>query len=258
MIQLSAETYTEGTVIDTLGLSITIRGVTDPSTGEPISILDGTNTHRVIQSISGETAETVFENLVIQRGYGPFFMPGPNRFWGSSPTVRNCTFQDNVGFLSGALTLQNGSTSRIVGTRFLNNTSSGRGALVITANPPNQSGGAPSAPTIEYCEFRGNSAAFGGAFYVNDSTPSIVRTLVTENTAATSGDTAGGFEIRSNSTVTLTHSVVCNNSEGSTVAQDTQYTIDGSSGLNTDGATCVSASCDDCAASLSQVGPASQ
>ena len=60
VIQLAAETYFEGQVIDTLGKAITLRGVLDKK-GEPASVLDGAGSHRVLICESGEGAETVFE-----------------------------------------------------------------------------------------------------------------------------------------------------------------------------------------------------
>ncbi|MDA0296692.1 MAG: hypothetical protein O3A31_12015, partial [Planctomycetota bacterium] len=69
VIQLAAETYFEGAQIDTLGKAITLRGVLDKA-GEPASVLDGADTHRVLICQNGETTATVFENLVIQNGYG--------------------------------------------------------------------------------------------------------------------------------------------------------------------------------------------
>ena len=71
VIQLAAETYFEGAQINTLGKAITLRGMLD-KTGEPASVLDGAGSHRVLICQSGETSATVFENLVIQNGYGEF------------------------------------------------------------------------------------------------------------------------------------------------------------------------------------------
>ena len=68
VIQLEADTYYEGEVLSTQGKAITIRGV-EGSDGTPLSIIDGANTHRVLQCTNNETDTTVFENLVIQNGY---------------------------------------------------------------------------------------------------------------------------------------------------------------------------------------------
>ena len=60
VIQLAAGTYLEGSVIDTNGKAITLRGAITQF-GTPATILDGGRTHQVLQCISGETSETVFE-----------------------------------------------------------------------------------------------------------------------------------------------------------------------------------------------------
>ena len=47
VIQLSAETYFEGDVIDTVGKAITLLGATDKG-GNPVTILDGAESHHVL------------------------------------------------------------------------------------------------------------------------------------------------------------------------------------------------------------------
>ena len=93
VIQLAAETYFEGEVIDTLGKAIRLRGVLDKA-GEPASVLDGAGAHRVLICQSGETSTTVFENLVIQNGSGSFG-GGMLNTASSNPTLTNCTFTNN-------------------------------------------------------------------------------------------------------------------------------------------------------------------
>ena len=99
VIQLEAGTYFEGAVVDTLGKAITILGVANAN-GTPLSIIDGANTHRVLQCVGGEDDMTVFENLVIQNGNATGSWPG-NIGGGmynsnsSSPTLDNCTISNN-------------------------------------------------------------------------------------------------------------------------------------------------------------------
>jgi hypothetical protein len=92
LIQLVAETYLEGQTIDTEGKAITLKGATDKG-GNATSILDGERTHRVLACGSGETSDTIFENLVITRGHaeqgGGMFIDS------SSPTIGNCVFLEN-------------------------------------------------------------------------------------------------------------------------------------------------------------------
>lgn len=98
VIQLSAETYAEGVVIDTNGKAITLRGVTGKG-GVALSVLDGGESHRVLQCINGETGTTTFENLVIQKGQD--FEGGGMFNLGSSPTLNNCEFAGNRGVYDG-------------------------------------------------------------------------------------------------------------------------------------------------------------
>ena len=151
VIQLSAETYLEGEQIDTDGKAITLRGVLDKA-GEPASVLDGGGMHRVLICQSGETGATIFENLVIQNGYGQledFF--GEQREVGggmynasnSSPTLTDCTF---------------------------------------TSNSANYGGGMyndDSSPTLTDCTFTDNSANYGGGMYNYGSNSSPTLTSCT-------------------------------------------------------------------------------
>ena len=75
VIQLSAETYFEGAVIDTDGKAITLLGATDKG-GNPVSILDGSESHHVLECSSKETGETVFQNLVIQNANTDYYGGG--------------------------------------------------------------------------------------------------------------------------------------------------------------------------------------
>ena len=107
VIQLAAETYFEGQVIDTLGKAITLRGVLDKK-GEPASVLDGAGSHRVLICESGEGAETIFERLVIRNGLASG-NPPDNRGGGmynnsnSSPTLTDCTFTSNSAYSGGGI-----------------------------------------------------------------------------------------------------------------------------------------------------------
>ena len=67
VIQLRAETYLEGAPIELGGKSVTLLGATDTN-GDPASILDGGDTHRVLRYISDGTGTTSLANLVIRNG----------------------------------------------------------------------------------------------------------------------------------------------------------------------------------------------
>ena len=140
VIQLAAETYFEGQVIDTLGKAITLRGVLDKA-GEPASVLDGAGAHRVLICESGEGTGTIFERLVIRNGLASGYYPngrgGGMRNNASSPTLTNCTFTSNLADYGGGM--YNSSSS----------------------------------PTLTNCTFTGNLADYGGGMYNSSSSPTL-------------------------------------------------------------------------------------
>ena len=121
VIQLAAETYFEGLQIDTVGKMITLRGVLDKA-GEPATMLDGAGSHRVLMVRFGEGAATVFENLVIQNGYSTDYGGGMYSTL-SSPTLRNCIFDDNIAAVSGGGMYVYSSSPILTGCAFTDNSS---------------------------------------------------------------------------------------------------------------------------------------
>ena len=148
VIQLSAEYYTEGVVIDTDGKAITLRGATDKD-GKPTSILNGSGLHQVLRCAGGEGSETIFRNVVITQGKS---ITGAGIFLeGSSPTMINCTFMGN---------------------------DAPRGGAMYSSD---------SSPTLTDCTFTGNHAAYGGAMYSGDSSPTLTDCTFSYNTATYRG-----------------------------------------------------------------------
>lgn len=81
----------------------------------------------------------------------------------ASPTVRNCTFTDNVA--PGAAAVYNSSCSpQFVNCTFYNNLSTGTGGAV---------GNSASSPTFTGCSFINNQCAGPGGAIMNDSSSSI-------------------------------------------------------------------------------------
>ncbi|MDB4775841.1 right-handed parallel beta-helix repeat-containing protein, partial [bacterium] len=201
VIQLAAETYFEGSQIDTLGKAITLSGVLDKA-GEPASVLDGASDHRVLRCQSGETAETVFENLVIQNGYSDFDGGGMYNS-SSSPTLTNCTFASNSATYGGGMF--NGSSSPTLSNcTFTSNLVSG-----TETSSGGRGGGmynSASSPILTDCTFTINSASGGpfagnesgrggGMCNVDDSSPTLTNSTFTNNSASGSkvdGGSGGG------------------------------------------------------------------
>ena len=150
VIQLSAETYTEGEVIDTDGKAITLLGTTDKS-GAPTSILDGVGNHQVLRCTTDESSTTVLKNLHITRGFDPGGAGGleVDR---ASPSVFNCYFVLNSSFLGGGLFALESRMS-LEGCWFENNDGgAGAGAFLQDSNV-----------TMHGCTFSGNTAVIGGS-----------------------------------------------------------------------------------------------
>ena len=203
VIQLFEHLYTEGAVIDTRGKAIRISGVTTPS--GPGSILDGGEKHRVLQCMSGETASTVFENLLIRNGFD-FGYAGGMFLFQASPSLIGCAFQDNAAGFGGGMKIFD-SSPRLEDCVFTGNHAEFEGAgieIVSTAQPTfigctftdNVSavnGGAIScklfcAPIYEDCLFQGNSAQSGGAmFNMDQSTPTLTDCRFEANSARNGG-----------------------------------------------------------------------
>ena len=195
VIQLAAETYFEGAVIDTAGKTITLQGATDKG-GNATSILDGGGTHRVLACRSGETSETVFENLVITRGRAEH---GAGMFIdSSSPTLGNCVFLEN----SADLCCQGGSWGQgggmfcsfgspiLIGCRFERNSTLRFGAGMFCSS---------SNVRLDDCMFRMNSAGgeagiggFGGGLDLFGKHESTLNRCVFEGNSARGEYGSGG------------------------------------------------------------------
>ena len=170
IIQLSAETYSEGSVIDTDGKAITLRGATDKK-GAAASILNGNNAHRVLQCSSGEGADTRFENLVIQNGSAG--TGGGMLNQGSSPTLVNCLFTGNRSNQDGAALRNLNAGASITNCTF-------------SDNGPGREGGAiyhdSGVLILSECSFMRNECEFsGGALYLAGEDCSVSDCTFTEN-----------------------------------------------------------------------------
>ncbi|MCH2160232.1 MAG: right-handed parallel beta-helix repeat-containing protein [Phycisphaerales bacterium] len=190
-ILIAAGTYTPGQVLDTQGKAITIRGAGSDSES-PSTIIDGQNSHRVLQCVSGEGPGTVFENLVIRNGNAGGGYGGGIRILNSDATIRNCVFENNRATnYGGAIQIHNDdsvSNTLVTGCTFISNqvywdnsagAVSGRGGAIAVFR---------GGPVIEDCSFQGNWAEDeGGALHSNYGSPEINGCEFTGNQAADDG-----------------------------------------------------------------------
>ena len=217
VIQLAAETYFEGSQIDTVGKAITLRGVLDKA-GEPASVLDGGGTHRVLICQSGETVETVFLDLVIQNGYiGGDGGGGGMYNDSSSPTMADCTFAGNLAESYGGGMYNYDSSPALANCTFTGNSADDSGGgmyndqssptltdCTFTSNSARYRGGGMrnyrSSPTLTNCTFTNNSAGGGGGMLNFLSSPTLADCTFTGNSAESYGGGMGN--VASSSTLT--------------------------------------------------------
>ena len=224
-IVVAPGTYSSGGlhVVDMLGKAIVLRSSDGPET----TIIDGGNTRigrRGIICQNGETVQTSIEGFTIQNcaaswydwndngevDYWEFFGGGLWNRDGSSPSVQNCWFINNVAEYGGGICNfdegSNANNPRVVDCIFLSNTAGegvGGGIYSYASNPmvsgctfTNNTAGYGggminmngSNANIFDCTFTGNAAsADGGAVYNDSSMPSLLNCTFTSNTADDDG-----------------------------------------------------------------------
>ena len=99
---------------------------------------------------------------------------------GSSPTIANCTFSDNIADGGGGAIFNSGSSPTITNCTFSDNR--------VTDTESEWAGGGAifnsgSSPTITNCTFSGNSANHGGGIYNCYSSPEISNCILWDNNA---------------------------------------------------------------------------
>lgn len=226
VIQLSAETYYEGAVIDLDGKGVHLLGATN-GCGGPASVLDGERQHRVLNCITGETAATMFSNLVIQNGNVSSDSGGGVKIDGASPVFENCVFSRNqVGNCcsGGGADIRNSSSPVFRQCVFTENRAASSAAL---------SSNHQSSTTLENCIVVRNQATSGpgsGLGFWNGGSSLVSGCIISGNSGASGW---GSDAIRTGgATLTITSTVVCG---------------DAISGGYTDGGGNCIGSCDTCA-----------
>jgi hypothetical protein len=129
---------------------------------------------RVFDIHQGEGPDTTIEHLVIERGWA-LVESGYDRGAGmlirdSSPTLRNCTFRENVAILGGGLAIDLDSAPTIIDCDFELNRADHGGGIAVLGN---------SAPFIERVILRQNAAygqpiGNGGGILADSSTSAVV------------------------------------------------------------------------------------
>ena len=252
MVTLAAGTYLMDATIDPMGKALTLQGAIDPDTGIPTSILDGQGLYRVLQCVSGEGPDTVFEDLVIRGGYAiggfPNNIGGGMYIDGSSPTLTHCTFTQNSASYAGGMGVYSNSSPILSNLSFTANSAEVNGGAMLisessitltdcsfTDNSADEWGGGllnyVCSPLLINCNFTNNSTDYGGGIYNYFSSSTLTNCTVTDNSAGNGG---GLYNYNPGESVfTLTDTTVCGNVPDQ---------IDGD--YNDNGGNCISQVCD--------------
>jgi len=121
-------TSTANEVVHVLGKEVWLHS----SKGAEVTFIDGEGVRRGILCTNGETSSTIIEGFTITNGYAN---DGGGMYnWSSSPTLTNCTFENNNAYFSGGGMWNNGSNPTLTDCTFANNTAEGSGGGMYNNN----------------------------------------------------------------------------------------------------------------------------
>jgi parallel beta-helix repeat protein len=188
-------TSTADEVVDMRGKEIWLHS----SKGAQVTIIDGEGERRGIICNNGEMVNTIIEGFTITNGYDDS-VGGSGMYSTSSPTVTNCTFENNTSSENGAGVNCGSGSPTLTNCTFENNTSSSNGGGVYCY----------SNPTLTNCTFTNNTSMNGGGMYVDygsGSTATLTNCTFENNTADNQG---GGMQFNGGSP-TMTNCTFTNN-----------------------------------------------
>jgi hypothetical protein len=176
---------TYGELVDLLGKAIAVRG----QAGAYETVIDGQGLGRVVTCASGEGPDTVLEGFTIRNGAADSAAGMLND--GSSPTIRDCIFTDNIANFAGAIRNHHGSSPLIERCSFIDNWASVGASAVVNSE---------GHPVFRDCLFLENSGADIGAVANTDASggsPDFISCRFFQNTGASfSGGVVDGSGAR--------------------------------------------------------------
>ena len=212
VIDIQPGTYSEALLINATPRSMTLRAAGGPGTAVVDAAGKGTSAVRILSA----TGTIRVDGLRFRNGQGdPTGGTGGGfTFDGASPTVVNCTVENNSSLANGGAGTITRSNAAFQNCVFQNNTARqfGGGLLI----------GIGSRPTFTNCTIQGNisgaasNIGSGGGVHVNDASPTFLSSRIVNNQAKFAG--GGIFAIAAfgsangEATVTLEDSVVSGNS----------------------------------------------
>jgi len=161
------------------GKAIVVRSAGGPARCE----IDCRQLGRAFLFVSGETERSVLQGFTIRNGVISNALGAGIEVQGSSPTIRDCVFVNNISepYNGGAMHLGQGSTALVINCVMRSNRAGG-GAGLFCEN---------SAPTIVNCVIEKNTAWVGGGVLCTNSQATFVNCLFTGNDA-TDANWGGG------------------------------------------------------------------
>ena len=209
VIDIQPGTYAEALLINQTAKSVTLRSAGGPGT----AVLDGTGKGTALR-INSATGNIRIEGLKIRNGRSSDSGNGGGfTFQDASPTVVNCTVENNSSAVDGGGGMLIRSNAAFQGCVFQNNTA-GRfaGGIFITQG---------SRPTFTGCIFQTNSSGTtsdvgsGGGIFVLDASATIVSSRIVNNRSSFSGGGVLAFgtfgSALGEGTLTIDDSEVANN-----------------------------------------------
>ncbi len=184
VIQLAAGTYRPGGRLEIAGKSLMVRGVSDPDSGLPETIIDGRLLHQHLR-IDGNESDIDIMNVDFRFGYGDADeldgQGGSIALQGGRLHLDNAVFRQNIIVngnpgMSGAVHCGPATTLECSNCRFWNNgkccDASSRGGAI---------GSHEATALLSDCDFQGNYAGVGGAIHAMSSDIHIHRCRFIEN-----------------------------------------------------------------------------
>ena len=152
-IAIAAGTYLESDLFIE-DADLTISGAVFPD-GSPAVKIDGQSSQNILLAIGlvGATGATV-ENLIFTGSTG-------NALWiyQHSPTIRNCTFVENVSEFQGTAVWSSSTEAVFEDCRFIGNIAGANGNIVHTKGVTGLRSGDNGSPTFRDCLFENNSGS---------------------------------------------------------------------------------------------------
>lgn len=212
-IFIKAGLHTPGVTLDAEGKNIHFLGETDLF-GNPLTIISGSNVRRIMNCKSGESSQTIYQNLSFEDGQdqnaGALYIVNAN------PMILNCAFINNSsGYLAGAMYTGAGVDITVDSCLFMGNYSGGGGGVMnreskvkynncmFIQNQSSEGAGLRTTQSniqLTNCSFIGNRASLvGGGAQFSNGTAILSNCFFQENEARNGG---GVYSSNNNGTYT--------------------------------------------------------